>query len=110
MTAGWAARGMEGHSDSRRGNNQWATLRRVAISDLNGPPVAGLPWLYISGSSVVDRVGDGGGVFTETGSKAEDIACPRSSGCVRTAGRRISVAACDTGLLIRRFRLLQPAR
>ncbi|WP_157366780.1 hypothetical protein [Williamsia muralis] len=45
MTAGWAAHGMAGQSDSRRGNNQWATLRRVAISDLNGPPAAGLPWL-----------------------------------------------------------------
>ena len=48
MTADWAAHGMAGHSDIRRGNNQWATLRRVAISDLNGPPVAGLPWLHIS--------------------------------------------------------------
>lgn len=110
MTAGWAAHGMAGQSDSRRGNNQWATLRRVAISDLNGPRAAGLPWLYISGSPVVDRVGGGGGVFTETGSKAEDIACPRGFGCGRTAGRPISVAACDTGVLIRRFRLLQPAR
>ena len=109
MTASWAVHGTEGHSDSRPGNNQCATLRRVAISDLNGPPAAGLPWPYIPGSPVAGRFG-GGGVFTEKGSKAEDISCPRGSGCGRTAGRRISVAACDTGVLIRRFRLLQPAR
>ncbi|WP_133248656.1 hypothetical protein [Williamsia muralis] len=110
MTADWAAHGMAGHSDIRRGNSQWATLRRVAISDFNGPPAALPPRLSISGSPVFDRVGGGGGVFTETGSKAEDIACPRGFGCGRTAGRPISVAACDTGVLIRRFRLLQPAR